>query len=138
MLEGKIEGLADLQKELAKVPQKIAKGALRSGVRAGAAIVGKQARINCPVRTGRLKKSIKWRGRKTKRGIVAAAAMSLNCPYAHLVEFGTVVRYNKKGACRGEVVAQRFMTRALDAKGPEAVAALSTQVRKYLAKKKLR
>ena len=138
MLDAKIEGLADLQKELAKVPQKIAKGALRSGVRAGAAIVGKQARINCPVRTGRLKKSIKWRGRKTKRGIIAAAAMA-TAPYSHLVEFGTAVRVSKKtGKESGQMPASRFMTRAADEQWRKAVDAVGIQVKKYLAKKKLR
>ena len=139
MLDAKIEGLADLQKELAKVPQKIAKGALRSGLLKAARVIAVRARVNCPVgKTGRLKKSLKWRSRRQKGGVLGATALSVNCPYAHIVHEGTAVRYDKKGAHRGAMPANRFMTRAMDSEWKNSVEAVGIQIKRYLLKKDLR
>ena len=137
MLDAKIEGLSELEAALKKVAPKIAKGALRSGLLKGARLMGIRARQNCPVVTGNLKKSIKWRGRR-QRGTIVAAALMATAPHSHLVEFGTAVRYSKSGAHRGAMPPNRFMTRAMDEKWKESVEAVGIQIKKYLWKKDLR
>ena len=140
MLDAKIEGLDQLKKTLETLPFKLQRGALRSGVNAGAKIIALRARELAPRGdTKNLVKGIKWRGRRAKKGMTTITAMAVStAPHAYLVEYGTAVRYTKSGAHRGAGPAQPHMRPALDEKWRESIDAVTMQVRKYLAKKGIR
>ena len=138
MLDAKIEGLDQLKKTLEALPGKLQRGALRSGVRAGAKIMALRARELCPVKTGKLRKGIKWRGRRMKGKTVAASAES-TASHGHILEFGTQLRVSEKtGKESGVMPAHPYMRPAMDSTWKQAIDATTKQVRAYLAKKNIR
>ena len=141
MLDAKIEGLDQLKKTLESLPFKLQRGALRSGVNAGAKSIALRARELAPRGdTKNLVKGIKWRGRRAKRGMTTITAMAVStAPHAYLVEYGTQLRVSKKtGKESGVMPAHPHMRPALDEKWRESIDAVTMQVRKYLAKKGIR
>lgn len=85
-----VKGLEDLAQVLKSFPEKVSRNILSKAVYAGAIVVRDAARANAPVKTGKLRKSIKIRSARSKRGSmekifrVYAAAY-----YGHMVERGT-------------------------------------------------
>lgn len=126
--EAKVSGLAEIEKLLKALPDKPAKGALQSGLRAGGKVIQQEAIDRAPVLKGE-PRVVMYRGKKRiivpgllKKCIIVRAAKQGKGPinfviavtklafYAHWVEWGTQ-----------KMRAQPFMRPALDAKGEEAI-----------------
>lgn len=92
-MEGKYEGLQGLQQlneMLLSLPQKAHYNVLRNALLAGAKVIAKRAVARASaqsVQTGRMVKSIRAKRSRSKKGEVAAA-VAVEVPYAHLVEYG--------------------------------------------------
>jgi HK97 gp10 family phage protein len=158
-----ISGGKQLAEFLNQLPLKIEKNIMRSALRAGASVIAKEAKLNAPVKTGNLKKSIRT-GSNTKKGYVEAyiAAggkksksnkLKKGAFYAQFIEYGTATHFikpkNKKKlsfiAKDGNLVntlsvnhpgtqAKPFMRPALDSKGTQAVSAVTAKIRARLTK----
>jgi len=103
-----------LQKKLNRLPKVMQKKIVRKALREGARPVLASARSKAPVRTGAMKKSLKLRARRARRGnfgveVRTGTRAELGIPendpgyYPFSVEFG-----------HGNVPAQPFMRPALD------------------------
>jgi HK97 gp10 family phage protein len=90
MTETTIEGLAELDRMLKELPAKLEGTVVRGGLRAGATVLQKAARELAPVRTGKLRESIKVStGIRNGRVYARVRAGGKDAYYAHMVEFGT-------------------------------------------------
>lgn len=119
----RIDGLAELQRNLDELPAKIEQNILRGALRAGANVIADEARRLVPVQSGQLKESIRISVRQIRGRIVATVkaggrfkvykggnaikgalyktdrgpgSVDYHAPfYAHLVEFGTARHWIK-------------------------------------------
>lgn len=90
MTETTIEGLVELDRMLKELPAKLEGTVVRGGLRAGATVLQKAARELAPVRTGKLRASIKVStGIRNGRVYSRVRAGGKDAYYAHMVEFGT-------------------------------------------------
>ncbi len=90
MTETTIEGLSELDRMLKELPAKLEGTVVRGGLRAGATVLQKAARELAPVRTGKLRASIKVStGIRNGRVYARVRAGGKDAFYAHMVEFGT-------------------------------------------------
>uniref|UniRef100_A0A193SD31 Phage protein, HK97 gp10 family n=1 Tax=biofilter metagenome TaxID=1070537 RepID=A0A193SD31_9ZZZZ len=96
MAEIRMHGLVELKKALSTLPDKLEKNILRGALRAGGKEFQTAARQAAPVKTGKLRDSIKVRT-SAKRGRVKATIVAgdKNAFYAHMVEFGTAQHFIK-------------------------------------------
>lgn len=146
-IDQNITGGAELQAALSSLPAKIEKNIMRAAVRAGAAVLRAEARLNVPVATGALKKSIKISAKATRGQInVKVTAGGKGARHAQLVEYGTRPHEIKPdgaaalavgGAVVGAVMhpgaqPKPFMRPAFDAKAQEAIAAVAAKIRERL------
>lgn len=133
-----ITGLSDLEKRLRELPDKLAKNVLRGAVRAGAAVIQKEAKAKVPIaagpylhgrkgiktwyRPGTLKKGIKVRSapRGKAKGIEYWVYVSRNLFWWRFAEFGT-----------SKMAAKPFMRPAFEAQKEAATVA----IREYMAKR---
>lgn len=65
----------------------------RNAMSAGARIIRDEAKRRSPVRTGRLRKSIKLKRRRSRRNVIQVSMTA--APHWHLVEYGTAERKPK-------------------------------------------
>lgn len=97
-----VTGLADLQKLLDEFPAKLEANIMRGALRQGANIFRDRARAAAPVKSGKLKKSI-----KVKTSVKKGKAMSQvvagggDIWYAKFIEFGTASFYAGNGRSVG-------------------------------------
>lgn len=152
MLDVKIKGFAELDKALAELPAKIEKNIIRSALRAAAKITEAEAKRQVPVRTGKLRDSIRVSTKLVKGkplATVTAGASKKGGPfYAHLVEFGAKAHFIKPKKAKSLFLAgvfregvdhpgarkHPFMRPALDASAQAAVLAFGNQVKARLTK----
>lgn len=133
----RIEGLRELNRNLAKLDDRIARNVLNRSVSAGARVIRDEARMNAPIDEGNLKRNIiskKRRARKGQanwivgvRGINEATGNSDNSMktrdprnsfYARFVEMGT-----------SKSAPHPFMAPAYEAKRGAAVEAIKVSLR---------
>jgi HK97 gp10 family phage protein len=105
----KITGLKELYDKLQQLPEKMEKRVMAKAMRQGTNVFMRSARENAPVKTGALKKSIKTKSLRGRRGEVKFGAVA-SAPYAHLVEFGTAQHLieagkNRRGSTGKKVLA---------------------------------
>src|SRR5689334_6562106 len=100
-----IKGLGDLQKRLRSLEPRVARKVITQSLREGAKIVAAEARRLVPVDTGQLKKSIKVRTGKARKGRKSVIVMTGNQNlfkgqqfYAGFVEYGHRVGKASSGA----------------------------------------
>ena len=156
----KIEGLADLNKLLKELPSKIERNIMRGALREGSKEFLERAKEEVPVKSGRLRKSLRISTR-FKKGEVTATMTAGNGQafYAHMIEFGTASFYTGSGKSVGApyeikpngkalkvgnyyfgsitqpgVKPQPFMRPAFDAGSAEAVKAVAEYIKKRLDK----
>jgi HK97 gp10 family phage protein len=157
MVDVVVKGLTDLQKALDTLPAKIEANIMRSALRAGAKLIGAEAKRNVPQRTGRLASSIKIGSRNVKgKGVQAYVRAGKNRPkdyvhgyYAHMVESGTAAhvikappgaKLNVGGFFYSSVMhpgfqARPYMRPAIDSQQAVAIEAVAAYIRKRLADK---
>ena len=149
----RILGLEDLERRLKALPPRMAVNTLRRAVRRGALPIAERARSLAPVRTGKLRDSIRVSTRFSRRQlevigrITAGRARRKGDPfYAAMVEFGTAPHVIKPRNRRSlfiaglfrEVVnhpgsrARPFMRPALDAEFGNAVDAIAAEIKRSL------
>ena len=98
-----------LEKNLKKLPNKLQRNIMRKGMRRFLSVIRKAAKENAPVRTGRLKKSIKSKvslrrnGNITGRVFVSPKKHGVH--YGHFAEWGRHAKPQK---------AHRYMSRAFE------------------------
>lgn len=78
-----IKGLKELDAVLATLPDKMQTSAYRSALTAAAAVIGKEARLRAPKKTGGLAKSIKWSTRRLEDGTFRASIGPKKHPSKH-------------------------------------------------------
>lgn len=152
MFDVKIKGLAELQKALAELPDKIERNIVRSALRAAAKVTAEEAKRRVPVRRGKLRDSIRVSTRLVKgkpTATVTAGGTKKGAPfYAHLVEFGAKAHFIKPKKAKSLFIAgvfregvdhpgarkQPFLRPALDASAQAAVLAFGNAVKARLTK----
>ncbi len=102
-VEIRIDGLADLQRQLDELPARLERNVLRGALRAGARVIQDEAKRHVPVKSGALRDSIRVsmrvRGGLVQAFIRAGGRGKGEPFYAHLVEFGTSAHEERpKGA----------------------------------------
>lgn len=114
----RVEGLKELKRAL-KSADKDVKTAMRKGNKEAAQVVATQAKIEAPVRTGRLAAAIKA---SAGLGDASVRAGGSKVPYAGPIHFGWMSRPNKsKGWRGGPIHPQPFLFRALSKKYGDVV-----------------
>lgn len=121
-----VDGISDTLTRISKFDMALHEEA-KSIVRAYAVKIQKKAKMEAPVKTGNLKKSISVKyyhkglsahifpsDEKIKRGMAATGKRQT---YRHFVEYGTMDRYTKYvhpvfGTFRGKMKASRYMAKA--------------------------
>lgn len=149
----KINGLAELQKALDTLPEKIQTNIMRGALRAGAKVIASDAKGTAAFvdRTGALRESIRVttsvRGGIAKASVVSGPSKTNPVPfYARFVEYGTKAHIIKAKA--GKLLAigvsqvlhpgakkHAFMRPAFDGKAQAAIEASREYVRARLLKK---
>lgn len=145
----KIEGLADLNKLLKELPSKIERNIMRGALREGSKEFLERAKEEVPVRSGRLRKSLRISTRFKKGEVTASmSAGGKGAFYAYMVEFGTAAhlikpKRKKSLIVNGAQVAsvdhpgaeeKPFMRPAFDAGSADAVQAVAEYIKKRLDK----
>ena len=116
-----ITGLDELLKALQSLPKEVARQAIRKPLREGAKIVLAEAKRNVPKgKTGNLKRSLKVRAGKRKKGTISIRVVTSEgwfkgeTYYGGFIEYGTGERFHKSGKSVGTVEARHFIKRAYD------------------------
>ena len=155
--EFKIDGLAELDKELKQFPMRVQKNVLRGAVRAGSGVIVKEARRLAPKETGDLRRSIKARNPRIKDKLVIGGlrAGGGDAFYAHMIEFGTkayTIKPNKKlgkkaitfdngvfsSANHPGIRPQPFMRTAMDLTTQDALHKVAQYIRERMQKERLK
>lgn len=151
MAEVKLDGLDDVIRALLALPDAIVNNGAAYAMRQGANVIAKEAKLRAPVRTGNLKKRIVVRKRKRKPRDVALA-YSVGVLGGAASKYGDTRANRKKGRVGHKIVedtayywrflefgteklrAKPFLRPAFDAKGQEAIAAITNGLRTGLAR----
>lgn len=141
-----VKGLAELQKLLGDLAPKLEANVLRSALRQGANVIKEEAQRISPVKSGKLRDSLKV-GTRLKRG-VATASVKSKVRYAALVEFGTkahvIAARNGALALGGGFAravrhpgarARPFLRPAFDSQARAAVIAVGNRIKEVLETK---
>ena len=143
-----ITGLAELKKQLEKLPANIEKNITRGALRAGAKVFQDRAKELCPVgKTGNLKNSIKIKT-SAKNGKISAQVVAgdKKAYYVHMVEGGTIAHMIAPKKSKSLFVAgllrqlvdhpgakrQPFMRPAFDEKQRESLDATAAYLKKRI------
>lgn len=139
-ITGKLMGLQEVMKAMAGLKGPVQNRVCRAGMRKLASQVNKTAKANIkPGATGGVKQSIGVVKVKTYPSgvtidIVGPRGGFPHARLAHLVEFGTLARYTKRGAFRGVMPTRPFLGPAFDANVGQAEAIFGAELDKELAK----
>lgn len=152
MFDVKLKGFAELQKALSELPDKIERNIVRSALRAAAKVTADEAKRQVPVKSGKLRDSIRVTTKIVNGRPTASVRVGGNKKgqpfYAHLVEFGAKAHFIKPKRAKSLFVAgvlrdgvqhpgarkHPFMRPALDASHQRAVLAFGEAVKKRLTK----
>ncbi|MDJ0806447.1 MAG: HK97 gp10 family phage protein [Gammaproteobacteria bacterium] len=129
----KIRGVKSLSKALDSLTLEMRKRGAQEAVREGAKVVQKEAKLNVPIDSGTLKKSIRVVKRSRRHGdavysVVTRAgkrwqASGMDAWYAPFIEFGTENRHRP---------ATPFMRTALDSQKQEVVRTMGSTLREAI------
>lgn len=135
----KLQGGKELERKLLALDRKIARKIVSQALRAGAKVILKQARANAPKRTGLLRRSLKVKAGKSKKGRVsfvvqtAAGHYKGETFYGSFVEFGHKLgkRRRAKGVKdeRKRIPAQPFLEPAFNSKKEQAARVIADVIR---------
>lgn len=154
MLEVNVRGLADIERALQQLPDKLTRNVLRGALSAAARQIAEEARATAPRVTGELADSIRVSSRIVRGQPQASVKVGgrvrgkWTAFYAHMVERGTKAHeIRPKGAkslffagITARLVnhpgarARRFLQQAADTRAAAAVEALKSYCRKRLAR----
>lgn len=136
--------LKQLKTAFDRLPEKVAKKALRSAVTKATSAFRSQAKAAIPVKTGRLKsgftRSTKFASKKSRGGFfkVRIGWDRKKAPHALLYEEGTKARFTKGGlivgAYRGRMPAGYAYKKRVDAAAPGIARAMAVEIRNGLEK----
>ena len=125
-----VRGLEEVQAEMERVARDLAGGPMVDAMQQAALLVQRDAKINAPVDTGRLRASITPEVRphgNTVRGVVGS-----NVKYAPYVELGTRPHWPPPGAlqpwARRHGISEYLVRRAIGMRGTKAVKYLERAV----------
>ena len=129
----KVEGLADLSKALRKLTDKeIPKGLQRLNKELAVRIASKAA-TKVPVRSGKLKRSVKGLGQQRGAAIKMGTA---KLPYAGWIEFGGTINFATRDTTRDRpfVKEGRYLYPTVDAERAHIAREFETEIQKLLNK----
>jgi HK97 gp10 family phage protein len=121
-------GDREIAQKFKTLPTKVANKVLRQALRPAAKIVLEQAKKEVPVVTGALKKSLKVRAGKRRKGSVKVLVQTAEgffkgkTYYGGFVHFGHRIGSRRLGDSRKLVPPNPFVSRAFEAKSNEALA----------------
>ena len=124
-MASKIQGLDEIHRKLERLPDRLQQHVLASGNVAVARALAKDMTIRLagtihpflkPVKASQDPRPAKRRTKAYRVHLIKRYA-----PLAHLIEFGTAPRYQKKGRYTGVMPARPFMRPALEALGQEGI-----------------
>lgn len=118
-----MENLNEILRDLKKLNEKDIPLAIRQANREAAERVAEQGRAEAPVRSGKLKRTIKA-GATNRKGFVRAGT-AVNVPYAGPIHFGWFRRH---------ILPNPFLYRALDRRIQEVYAAYQRQIDRVIAR----
>jgi HK97 gp10 family phage protein len=129
----KIEGMDELIKQLEALPVELQQKVERNALRPAAKMLKESAESKTPVRTGKLKSAFRMTIRSIKGALTAEIVNKSN--YAHLIEFGHIMRSHlpKKKIIR-VVAARPFMRPALSENSETLISKSRETFIKQLAK----
>ena len=139
-----LHGLKELMKAMEQLPTvAMKKTVVRNALKKASLPVKVAAKANAaalPIKSGEIAESIKigtsvkksQRGRADRTRVTTYVGSSHNL--AHLFEFGTAARYNKKGAYRGYITPMPFLRQAWDANKKVSLRLLREELWKALQK----
>ncbi len=143
--------MAELEKFLNELPEKVQVKVARNAMAFGARIIRDEAKTIVPIKTGSLKQSIRVSTRRDRDGTISASiraggkTKTGDAFYAHMVEFGTQPHFIKPkgkalkigGNFTGPVHhpgarPKPFMRPALDSKWQESVQAAAARMKEKI------
>ena len=133
-----VEGSKELQAQFARLKDTAKPNVIRSALRGATKPVIKEARARVPVKTGKLRKSIRASVDRTRdrKGFVAKIGFSSKLFYGAFVELGFIHR--PKGGQATSIPARPFLRPALVAARPQIIGsfftALDKRIKKVIAK----
>lgn len=144
-----IKGGKELYDQLQQLPAQIERNVLRGALRAGALVIEEEAKLMVPVKSGKLRDSIRVSVRAAQGRVFATIrAGNAQAFYAHFVEFGTAAHEERPQGAKSLFFAglnrtvvehpgaqpKPFMRPALDARAQAAIDAVADYVRERLPK----
>jgi HK97 gp10 family phage protein len=121
--EIKVDGLAGVLRDLRRLKDKEVPKAIRQANKNAAEMVAATARVEVPVKSGRLKRSIK--AQATQKSASVKAGTAARVPYAAVVHFGWAKRHIRP---------QPFIYEALDRRIAEVREAYERQLNQAIEK----
>lgn len=87
----KLDGLKELNKALKKLEGKVARKIAREGLKAAAVVIRKEMRRRAPIKTGQLRKRIRYRLKRMRggAGYTGKVGVDVTVFYARFIEYGT-------------------------------------------------
>ena len=131
----RITGAKEIERMLRALPARIAGKIVRPALRAAAKEIQTEAKRLAPFKSGLLRKNIKVRAGKRKRGRISVLVQNKagdyrgETYYAAFQEFGYRIGSRKLGTSRKEVAGKGFMRRAGESKQKAATEIVSRMMR---------
>lgn len=113
-----VTGYKEFVRALEQADRKIATKSIRTAEKAGANVVAQQAKTEVPVRTGKLKRSVRA-GASSKKGGIVRAGNKTSVLYAKPIHFGWAER---------GIRPQPFIYKAMDARRDEVLETFQKEI----------
>ena len=134
-VEVKVLGMEEIVKKLKKLEPKLRNSILSGAIRAGAKLVADEARLNVPVESAHLKKSILVRKRRSKDKTILHFTVAPVTKIMHQFQDANGEKHYNYGNIiemgNSTHVAQPYMRPAFENKGEESI----NETRKYMEKR---
>lgn len=135
-----LQGGKELERKLKTLPTRIRNKVVRTALRSGAKLVQAETKQLAPVATGLLRKSLKVRAMKRKKGRIGinvqmgAGDYKGETFYGAFVEYGHKVgkrpgKLDKAADSRGSVAGKHFMDEAFENKAQDAADLIESQLK---------
>ena len=126
-----IHGGRELEAKLQQLDRTTAKKYTRQALRAGAAVIRKEARDNAPVESGQLKRAIRTRAGRTKKGSVSVLVSASSKWYSGDEFYAAFQEFGFK-AGRTQVEGKHFLQNAAESKKDEAARVVTERLRELI------
>lgn len=119
-----IKGADEIQRLLSELEPKLQRKVIRQALRKAAKPIQSAAKADAPTKTGRLRKAIKIRAAKRKKGTIGINVAIADRDFTGAKFYGAFENY---GTSRG-IEQRRFMNRAADSEGPRSAESAQLEI----------